>query len=162
MANKRFGFILKLIADFKDPLCLKPLYCALVHSILEFVTAVWSTYNSSWVNRFETVQIKCVRHALSSLPWTDSANQPPYRERCKFLGTDAMFRKLCSSPNSWRTRLAPHHYWLFWICLLKNDRSECITFFISGHVIANTMSFIFVFSKFNNVGHLWSVSLCRF
>lgn len=89
-ANRQLGFILKIANDFKDPICLRALYCSLVRSILEFASVVWSPYEAVWISRIESVQRKFVRQALRSLPWRDPVNLPPYEHRCALLGIEPL------------------------------------------------------------------------
>lgn len=87
-ANRQLGFVLKVTANFKDPLCLRSLYCALVRSILEFGSEIWTPYHSSGIIRMESIRRKFIRHPLRSLPWRDPTNLPPYCDRCLLLGID--------------------------------------------------------------------------
>lgn len=89
-ANRQLGFIFKIADEFKDPLCLKALYCALVRSIVEFGTVIWCPYQAIWIARMEAIQKKFVRYALRFLPWNDPSNLPPYNERCQLLGLETL------------------------------------------------------------------------
>lgn len=89
-ANRQLGFIFKISEDFRDPLCLRSLYCALVRSILEYSAVVWSPYHYCWVARLESVQRRFVRYALRNLPWQNRTNLPPYENRCRLLGIDTL------------------------------------------------------------------------
>lgn len=89
-ANRQLGFIFKISEDFRDPLCLRALYCSLVRSILEFSAVVWCPYQACWIARFESVQRKFVRYALRHLPWRDASNLPSYGDRCRLLGIDTL------------------------------------------------------------------------
>lgn len=84
-ANKQLGFIFKISKDFRDPLCLRSLYCSLVRSVLEFGNVVWCPYHTTWIKRIEKVQTKFVKYALRNLPWLDPVNLPPYEDRCRLL-----------------------------------------------------------------------------
>lgn len=84
-ANKQLGFIFKISKDFRDPLCLRSLYCSLVRSVLEFGNVVWCPYHTTWIKRIEKVQKKFVKYALRNLPWLDPVNLPPYEDRCRLL-----------------------------------------------------------------------------
>lgn len=92
-ANRQLGFIFKLADGFRDPLCLKSLYCALVRSILESAVIVWCPYSSIWVDRIESVQRKFVRLALRYLPWREHLNLPPYEHRCMLLGIETLEKR---------------------------------------------------------------------
>lgn len=88
-ANRQLGFIFKIADEFRDPFCLKALYCSLVRSILEFGSVVWCPYQRIWIMRLESIQRKFVRYALRHLPWNDPANLPPY----ELLGIDTLERR---------------------------------------------------------------------
>lgn len=92
-ANKLLGFIFKIADGFRDPLCMKSLYCALVRSILEFAVVVWCPYSRIWVDRIEAIQRKFVRRALWHLPWRDVVNLPPYEHRCMLLGIETLEKR---------------------------------------------------------------------
>lgn len=92
-ANKQLGFIFKIADGFRDPLCLKALYCALVRSILESAMLVWCPYNRNWIDRIEAVQRRFVRLCLRYLPWRDASNLPPYEQRCMLLGIDTLEKR---------------------------------------------------------------------
>lgn len=84
-ANRQLGFISKISKDFRDPYCLKSLYCSLVRPILEYAAIVWLPYQLTWILRIERVQKRFIRRALRSLPWRDPVNLPPYPARCRLL-----------------------------------------------------------------------------
>lgn len=96
-ANRQLGFILKISEDFRDPLCLRSLYCSLVRSILEYSVVVWSPYQSCWIARLESVQRRFVRFALRHLPWRDATNLPAYADRCQLLGIDTLEKRRCNA-----------------------------------------------------------------
>lgn len=89
-ASKQLGFILKIAVEFRDPFCLKALYCSLVRSILEFGSVIWCPYQRVWIMRLENVQRKFVRYVLRHLPWNDPGNLPPYEHRCQLLGINTL------------------------------------------------------------------------
>lgn len=89
-ANRQLGFIFKIADEFRDPTCLKALYCSLVRSIIEFGSVIWCPYQRVWIMRLETVQRKFVRYALRHLPWRDPTSLPPYEHRCQLLGIDTL------------------------------------------------------------------------
>ena len=77
-ASRQLGFISKISKDFKDPYCLKSLYCSLVRPILENTAIVWLPYQLTWIIRIERVQKRFLRMALRNLLWRDPGNLPPY------------------------------------------------------------------------------------
>ncbi|XP_065088012.1 switch-associated protein 70-like [Ochlerotatus camptorhynchus] len=85
-ANRQLGFIFKIANVFRDPLCLRSLYCALIRSILESNAVVWCPYQLTWIARIEAIQRKFVRYALRDLPWRDPLNLPQCEDRCRLLG----------------------------------------------------------------------------
>lgn len=89
-ANRQLGFIFKIANEFRDPLCLKSLYCSLVRSILETSVVVWCPYHANWIARIEAVQRKFVRYALRFLQWHDPLNLPPYEGRCRLLNLEPL------------------------------------------------------------------------
>ena len=96
-ANRQLGFVFKVTGEFRNPLCLKSLYCSLVRSILETNAVIWCPYHANWSARIEAVQKKFVRFALRTLPWRDPLNLPPYEDRCRLLGIQPLeFRRQVS------------------------------------------------------------------
>lgn len=92
-ANRQLGFIFKIADEFRDPTCLKALYCSLVRSILEFGEVIWCPYQAVWTARIESVQKKFVRYALRHLPWNNPDQLPRYEDRCELLGLDTLERR---------------------------------------------------------------------
>lgn len=92
-ANRQLGFISKISKDFRDPYCLKALYCSLVRPILESSSLVWTPYQLTWCLRIERVQKRFIRQALRHLPWRDPVNLPPYADRCRLLNLDTLERR---------------------------------------------------------------------
>lgn len=89
-ANRQLGFIVRVCKSFSDPYCFRALYFSLVRSILEFSSIVWSPSYSCWSDRIEAVQRRFLRYALSSLPWRDPSNLPPYEQRCKLINVETL------------------------------------------------------------------------
>ena len=83
-ANRQLGFIFKIADEFRDPLCLRSLYCSLVRSILESNAVIWCPSHANWIMRIEAIQRKFVRYSLRSL------NLPPYADRCRFLSIEPL------------------------------------------------------------------------
>lgn len=93
-ANRQLGFICKIAKDFRDPYCMKSLYCSLVRPILEYAAIVWLPYQLTWILRIERVQKRFMRRALRNLPWRDPINLPPYSDRCRLLNLQSLeFRR---------------------------------------------------------------------
>ena len=92
-ATRQLGFISKIGHDFKDPYCLKSLYCALVRPVLENANLVWMPHQLHWNLRIERVQRRFMRMALRDLPWRQPDNLPPYSDRCRLLNLDTLERR---------------------------------------------------------------------
>ncbi|XP_053686304.1 uncharacterized protein LOC128735845 [Sabethes cyaneus] len=92
-ANRQLGFIFKIDNEFRDPFCLRSLYCALVRSLLETCSIVWCPFQANWMARIEAVQKKFVRYALRMLPWSNLLDLPPYENRCKLLGLETLEKR---------------------------------------------------------------------
>ena len=92
-ATRQLGFIAKIGREFRNPHCLKALYCALVRPHLENACLVWMPHQLSWNLRIERVQRRFLRFALRDLPWRDPENLPPYSDRCRLLGLDTLERR---------------------------------------------------------------------
>lgn len=92
-ANKQLGFIFKISDEFRDPTCLRSLFCSLVRPILEFSVVVWCPHHANWITRMEAVQKKFVKFALRGLPWLDPLNLPSYEDRCRLLGLVTLERR---------------------------------------------------------------------
>lgn len=84
-ANQVLGLMMKVCNEFKDPMCLKTVYCAIVRSILEYNCVVWCPLSIVTINRIESIQRKFSRYALRLLRWPNNV-QPPYNQRCLLLG----------------------------------------------------------------------------
>ena len=84
------GFIRRHAACFTDIYCLKILFCALVRSILEYASPVWSPVNVTQIILIERVQRTFMRFALRQLPWNDPVNLPNYSDRCKLINLETL------------------------------------------------------------------------
>ena len=92
-AIRQLGFITKIARVFKDPHCLKTLYCSLVRPLIENASLIWCPHQLVWSLRIERVQKRFLRFALRDLPWRDPVNFPPYPDRCRLLGLDTLERR---------------------------------------------------------------------
>ncbi|XP_058811040.1 uncharacterized protein LOC131675929 [Topomyia yanbarensis] len=104
-ANRQLGFIFKIAREFRDPFCLKSLYCSLVRSLLESNAVIWSPYHANWIARIEGVQRKFVKYALRFLPWRDPINLPPYEERCRLLDIESLEVRRITSQGLFAAKL---------------------------------------------------------
>ena len=89
-ANRNLGFIRRASSGFRDPYCLRSLFYALVRSVLESASIVWSPYVDCWISRIEAIQSKFIKFALRLLPWNNPTSLPPYQERCRLLGMETL------------------------------------------------------------------------
>jgi len=55
------GFVRRNTKDFRNPLCLKNMYCSLVGSNLEFGSLFWSNDYSTYLNDLDNIQYKFVK-----------------------------------------------------------------------------------------------------
>ncbi|KAL4720064.1 hypothetical protein ACJJTC_015781, partial [Scirpophaga incertulas] len=60
--NRTMGFLMRSIRPFKEPNTIIILYKALIRSVLEYCSVVWSPYYDQHRNRIESVQRRFVRH----------------------------------------------------------------------------------------------------
>ena len=81
-ASKCLGFLFRVTKNFRNIHCLKALYCAIVRSILEYASLVWSPYYQNGISRLESVQKKFFRFALRNLPWNNPVYLTPYESLC--------------------------------------------------------------------------------
>ena len=85
-AFSRLGFMKRICKQFDDPYCLKSIYCALVRSVLEYASIVWSPGYAVYVDRIESIQKKFLLYALRHLGWRDDTFVlPPYEDRCGLI-----------------------------------------------------------------------------
>lgn len=84
------GFVRRNAAQLTDIYALKSLYCALVRSILEYASPVWSPYYASEVIRIERVQKQFIRFALRNLPWNDPLHLTHYQARCRLVNLELL------------------------------------------------------------------------
>lgn len=61
-SSKYLGFIKRYSSEFKDPKSFKALYSALVRSILEFSSIIWSPYTNLDCESIERVQNRFLRY----------------------------------------------------------------------------------------------------
>lgn len=53
--------------EFKNPTCIKVLYCSLVRSILEYCSVVWNPFTDNWVNKLESIQNRSLKFVAPKL-----------------------------------------------------------------------------------------------
>lgn len=79
--------------EFSNPYVTKSLYITIVRPLLEYASQVWSPYYETHINRIEAVQRRFIRFALRGLPWVDSYNLPPYRDRLKLINLQSLKKR---------------------------------------------------------------------
>ncbi|XP_055527618.1 uncharacterized protein LOC129720197 [Wyeomyia smithii] len=89
-ANRNLGFIIRAAKNFRDPYCLRLLFYALVRSVLETASIIWSPYINCWATRIEAIQSRFLKFALRLLPWSNPTNLPPYEDRCRLLNMETL------------------------------------------------------------------------
>jgi len=88
-ANRMLGFVIRQTLEIKDPICLKALYTALVRSILESNSVLFSPYCHVWTARIESIQKRFSRIAIHRLQWASSQHLD-YLSRCMLLGLQTL------------------------------------------------------------------------
>ena len=88
-ASRTLGLIYRLTRDFRDPLCIKLLYCSLVKSTLEYASVVFGPVRFGWILRFEKVQKRFTRFAFQRMAGPNAA-MPSYESRCNLLGLESL------------------------------------------------------------------------
>lgn len=61
-ASSMLGFIMRSCNNFDNPLALKSLYCALVRSIFDYNSIIWSPYTLVPIYSIEAIQNRFLRH----------------------------------------------------------------------------------------------------
>lgn len=107
-SNSAFGFIRRLTKDFKNPLSIRSLYCALVRSHLEYASVIWDPAYKIHIDRIERVQKRFLIYYLQKVGgffdsnlalWQNIQNLPHYTTRCEIskLNSLADRRKMAAS-----------------------------------------------------------------
>lgn len=89
-ASMLLGFVKRQSKGFRCPYVTKSLYCALVRSVLEYATVVWSPTFQVDVNRIESVQKQFLLFALRNLPWSHQYIRPTYTSRLQLLSMQTL------------------------------------------------------------------------
>lgn len=50
-AIRMFGFLKRNCSEFKDPTCLKTLYCSLICLLVEYGSIIWCPYQSGHITK---------------------------------------------------------------------------------------------------------------
>lgn len=91
-AFSMLGFMKRICKSFRNVNALKSVYCAHVRSHLEYASVVWFPYQSTLVDKIESIQKKFVMYALR---WTvrrgNDFRLPPYKDRCASIGIEPLF-----------------------------------------------------------------------
>jgi hypothetical protein len=90
-AFSRIGFMKRICRQFDDPYCLKSIYCALIRSVLEYGSTVWSPGYAVHADRIESIQKKFLLYALRHLGWRGNTFVlPPYEDRCRLIALQTL------------------------------------------------------------------------
>jgi hypothetical protein len=79
------GFVKRFGREFPDPSVLKTIYCAFIHSVLEYGSYIWLPNFVVHRRQIESVQRKFLKFALRGLGCFDPFILPAYEDRCKLL-----------------------------------------------------------------------------
>lgn len=78
-ATASLGFVIRCSRDFHNPFTYKSLYCALVRSVLEYASVIWSPSYAVHIKRIESIQKRfllfALRHRYARSDWQ---NLPSY------------------------------------------------------------------------------------
>uniref|UniRef100_A0A0R3Q9H7 Reverse transcriptase domain-containing protein n=1 Tax=Brugia timori TaxID=42155 RepID=A0A0R3Q9H7_9BILA len=88
-ANNMLSFTKRFSFNFNDPYTIKTLYVAYVRSILEYCSIVWSPFQTTHINRIESVQKQFLLYALRKLGWT-TFPLPSYEARCMLINIQTL------------------------------------------------------------------------
>ena len=72
--------------DFKNPVCIKALYCGVIRPVLEYACVVWKPSTQRLSEKMESIQRRLSRYATRLLPWPPGSQLPPYETRLLLLG----------------------------------------------------------------------------
>lgn len=89
-AYSMLGFVMRICADFDNPLVLKSLYYAYVRSKLEFGSVVWNPNYESHRVRIESIQKKFLWYVFCKFGWQEYIRFAPYDVKCKLLNIESL------------------------------------------------------------------------
>jgi len=92
MCNKTtrmFGFLKRNCREFNDSTCRKTVYCSFIRSLVEYVSIIWSTYQSGLVTKIEMIE-KCF---LNMMPIKLGKINTPSIELAKQLNLQSLADK---------------------------------------------------------------------
>lgn len=93
-AYSMLGFVIRTCRDFKNVNTLKSLYFAHVRSYLEYASVVWHPYQSTFIDRIESIQKKFLMFALRRTVKRDENHKlPPYIDRCESINIEPLARR---------------------------------------------------------------------
>lgn len=138
-ASSMLGFIMRSCNNFDNPLALKSLYCALVRSIFDYNSIIWSPYTLGPIYSIEAIQnrflrlisIKC---SIKRLPHTS------YEPLLLYLNIDTLQNRRIKSDISFLFKLL--NGYIYCPDLLSN-----ISFLVPGHSTRQTDTFYVPFQR---------------
>lgn len=92
-AYSMLGFVMRICADFNNPLALKCLYFAHVRTHLEYGLAVWYPYYEIHVKRIESIQKRFVWFMFCKFGWQEYIRFAPYFFKCNLLNLDSLSQR---------------------------------------------------------------------
>ena len=93
-AYSMLGFVIRTCKEFKNIKTLKSLYFAHVRSYLEYASVVWHPYQSTFIDKIESIQKKFLMFALRRTVKRDENHKlPPYIDRCEFINIEPLVRR---------------------------------------------------------------------
>ena len=78
-AYRNLGFFMRTCKPFKCTISLKVVYYALVRSVLEYASSIWSPIYMKYINQIERIQKKFIKH----LNFKCNTSAPSYHDSCR-------------------------------------------------------------------------------
>lgn len=89
-AFSMLGFVMRICAEFRNPVLLKCLYFAHVRTHLEYGLTVWFPYYDVHVVRIESIQKKFIWYVFCKFGWQEYVRFAPYIFKCRLLGLTSL------------------------------------------------------------------------
>lgn len=138
-ASSMLGFIMRSCNNFDNPLALKSLYCALVRSIFDYNSIIWSPYTLGPIYSIEAIQNRFLRLIsikcnIKRLPHTS------YEPLLLYLNIDTLQNRRIKNDISFIFKLL--NGYIYCPDLLSN-----ISFLVPGHSTRQTDTFYVPFQR---------------
>ena len=108
-ANQLLGLVLRLVRDFRDPMCETAVYCRIVRSVIKYAQVVCKPSSQRLSDHIESIKRRLTRYALRLLPWQPGSQYSSYEARLKLVGLKKnQWQASYSAANFffWRSRLS--------------------------------------------------------